>query len=310
MRMGFPEAVDSTMIAAYRNCPQEFKNAYVERLRLKGESVHLIAGAAFAKGIEVVRSCYYEHGMSPEDSLAEGLKALVIEYGDFECPEGENKTLPRMMGALEYYFENYPLPTDRAQVKKIGNRWGVEFSFAIPLPYKHPETGQPILFAGRSDAIVDYAGGTYLCDEKTTKQLGATWSKQWDLRAQFTAYAWALQHQLGITPAGSLIRGVSILKTKYETQEAVVGQPAWKIKRWEDEMHRTMQAMLRDYAAGDWGYDLGEACNHYGGCAFKTLCNAPDPEPWINTYYEHNDWSPLDKLRDKKVIPIQPQGAA
>lgn len=295
----FPDAIDSTMIAAYRNCPTEFKHGYVERYRLKGESVHLVAGAAFAAGLEVARRSFFVEGMSPEDASAEGMKALVLSYGDFECPEGESKTLERMMGALEFYFDNYPLTDDRAQVTKLGDRWAVEFSFAIPLPYKNPDTGMPLLFAGRSDAVVNYAGGLYIMDEKTTKQLGATWSKQWDLRAQFTGYAWALR-TMGYEPAGSMIRGVSILKTKYETQEAIVGQPKWKIDRWEAEMHRTVQAMLRDYANGDWGYDLGEACNHYGGCAFKTCCNGPDPTPWLNSLYEENEWSPLTRLKSVK----------
>lgn len=298
--MKFPEAIDSTMLAAYRNCPQEFKNAYVDRLRLKGESVHLIAGAAFAKGLEVTRRCFYEHGMSADASMEQGLKALIIEYGDFECPEGESKTLERMMGAFEFYFDNYPIATDRSQVACIGGKWGIEFSFAIPLPILNPDNGQPILFAGKTDAIVNYAEALYLQDEKTTKSLGPTWSKQWDLRGQFTGYAWACIRQLGLKPAGSLIRGVSILKTKYETQEAHVGQPQWKIDRWEAGMIRTVRHMVDDYKAGSWEYDLGEACNHYGGCAFKTLCNSPDPEPWIKTYYELNDWSPLDMLRSKR----------
>jgi hypothetical protein len=290
----FPPVIDSTMIAAYRNCPTQFNLGYLKHWKLIGENVNLHAGAAFAKGTEIARRAFYVDGLSQLDAEAEGLSALITAYGDFDPPEGSAKTLDRMCGALEFYYENYPLTTDVARVAKLGPTYAVEFSFGTPLPILHPVSKLPLVFAGKADAVVDYAGGLYVMDEKTTTSLGASWSKQWDLRAQFTAYAWGLR-QLGYTPAGSIIRGVSILKTKFETQEAIVGQPQWKIDRWEREMLKTVSRMIEDWIKQEFAFDLGEACNHYGGCAYKMCCMAPDPEPWLKSYYEQREWNPLDR---------------
>lgn len=286
----FPPVLDSTMLAAYKSCPQSFKLGYQDHWKPQGESIHLIAGGAFAKGIEMGRKAFYIDGLSQADAEAEALAALITKYGDAETDTA--KTLDRMCGALEFYYENYPLSTDVARVARLGPTYAAEFSFGTPLDVVHPVTGEPLIFAGKADAVVDYAGGLYVMDEKTTTQLGSSWAKQWDLRSQFTAYAWALSH-LGYKAAGAIIRGVSILKTKYETQEAIVPQPQWKIDRWERELYRTINLMLADYASGDWGYNLGSACNEYGSCPYKMTCMASDPKPWLETYYEKREWHPL-----------------
>ena len=51
----FPHTFDSTMLSAFTSCPQKMFRTYVEHWKPKSESVHLIAGGAFAKGIEVAR---------------------------------------------------------------------------------------------------------------------------------------------------------------------------------------------------------------------------------------------------------------
>lgn len=290
----FPPVIDSSMLSSYKSCGRHFELGYVDHLQPKGTSVHLHAGGAFAKGIEAGRRAYYIDKLSQEDAEAEGLKELITCYGDFECPEGSAKSLDRMCGALEFYYENYPFDTDRCRIAKLGPTYAVEFGFGIPLPIRHPVSGEPLLFAGKADAVVEYANGLYPIDEKTTSMLGAGWGRQWELRGQFTGYAWALR-SMGYTPTGSIVRGVSILKTKYETQEVIVGQPGWKIDRWEASMLRTIGEMVADYQKGEFNLDLGESCNLYGGCSHKMLCQVEDQRPWVETYFDEREWHPLDR---------------
>ena len=49
---GFPHVVGSTMLNSFRACPHQFWWAYVRRQIPQLESVHLLAGGAFAKAIE------------------------------------------------------------------------------------------------------------------------------------------------------------------------------------------------------------------------------------------------------------------
>jgi hypothetical protein len=296
MQLEFPSVIDATQIAAWRSCHQKSFRQYFEHWKPKGESVHLHAGAAFARGLEVVRRNFYTEDATSEASIELGMHALVQAYGSFECPEGSNKSLDRMMGALDHYFYVWPLSHDSAIARphKFESGHGIEFSFAQPLTYRHPVTGDPIIYAGRSDMIADFAGGLYIEDDKTASQLGASWSKQWDLRSQFTGYCWAAR-EAGMAVNGVLVRGVSILKTKYDTAETITYRADWEIDRWLKQLYRDLAAMERCWREGYFDFALDHACDEYGGCAFKQICKSEEPESWLPMYFERRKWNPLDR---------------
>lgn len=327
----FPHTFDSTMLAAFRSCPQKMFRTYVEHWKPKTESVHLVAGGAFAKGIEVARKVYFE-GLYPaygrfhhEDggeyskqlegdlawapgakgdkqvAEAEGLRALMIAYGDFECPADSAKSLERTAGALEFYFDQYPLDTDsKVPVTFVDGRRGIEFSFALPLGVNHPVTGDPILYTGRADMIAEFAGGIYIVDEKTTSSLGASWSRQWEMRGQFTGYCWAAKES-GIPVSGAIIRGVSILKTKYDTQEAITNRAQHEIDRWKFQSERDITRAIAMWKEGYWDYALDGACAEYGGCSLVDICKSPSPEDWLPIRFEQRVWDPL--ARKQLTVP-------
>lgn len=289
----FPHAVDSTLLASFRSCPQKFSRTYLEHWKPRSESVHLIAGGAFAKGVEVARRKFYEEGHTADNSMAAGLIALMQAYGDFECPSDSAKSLERMCGALEFYFENYPLGGDGANPVTFPNgQRGIEFSFAEPLETIHPVSGNPILFTGRADMIAEFAGGVYAFDEKTTSSLGASWSRQWEMRAQFTGYQWAAR-QIGVPVQGTIVRGVSILKTKYDTQQAITYRSDYEVDRWLKQVNLDLKRMIQCWESGWWDYNLDHACGEYGGCSLQSVCKSMDPMAWLDTYFEKRVWDPL-----------------
>lgn len=292
----FPHTFDSTMLAAFRSCPQKFFRSYVEHWKPKSESVHLVAGGAFAKGIEVARKAFYESGCPTGDregAEALGLRALIRAYGDFECPADSAKSLERTAGALEFYFQHYPLGADGAvPIKFQDGRSAIEFSFAEPLDIRHPVSGDPILYTGRCDMIAEFAEGIYAVDEKTTSSLGASWSRQWEMRAQFTGYQWAA-NRAGLNVQGTLVRGISILKTKYDTQQAITYRSPYEVERWLEQTHRDIARAVRMWEEGRWDYALDHACAEYGGCNMVTICKSPEPDQWLPMYFERRVWDPL-----------------
>ena len=291
----FPVAIDSTTLAAFRSCPQKAFRQYIQHWKPASDSVHLIAGGAFADGIEAARRAFYENASSAEDAVGAGLAALIRRYGDFECPPDSAKSLERTAGALEFYFERYPLGADSATpITFADGRRGIEFSFAQPLPINHPITGDPLLYTGRSDMIANAYGGVYIYDEKTTSSLGQSWSKQWEMRSQFTGYCWAAQ-QYNLNPTGVVVRGVSILKTKYDTMEVISYRSPYEIERWLGQVVRDIQRMIRCWEEGYWDWNLDHACSEYGGCAFTSVCKSSDPEAWLPTYFVKRVWDPLLK---------------
>ena len=289
----FPMAIDSTTLGTFRSCPQKAFRTYFEHWKPASESVHLIAGGAFADGIEAARRAYYESSADPADAVAEGLRSLIGKYGDFECPPDSAKSLERTAGALEFYFERYPLGSDGATpIRFADGRHGIEFSFAQPLPINHPVTGEPLLYTGRSDMIAEAYGGVYIYDEKTTSSLGPSWARQWEMRSQFTGYCWAARES-GLNPQGVCVRGVSILKTKYDTQQVLTYRSPYEIERWLDQTCRDIERMIECWKSGWWDYDLDHACSEYGGCALQTVCKSSDPETWLKQYFVPRVWDPL-----------------
>src|SRR5205807_5169942 len=137
----FPEVFDSSMVATLKQCPQLFKKIYLDEYKSKEINVHLRAGGAFARGLEVARSAFYIEGLPSEDAIAKGLGALLESYGDYQCPPDSAKSAERTAGALEFYFQQYPLNHDAAYpILLPGGKRGIEFSFVHPLAINHPVT--------------------------------------------------------------------------------------------------------------------------------------------------------------------------
>lgn len=314
----FPEVIDSTMIAAL-SCSRRFDFAYQQNyIPDARKNIHLMAGGAFAKGLEVMRLAWHQKqfGMPqwglddagndsiiststlviarPDDALEVGL-AFLMHYYDESIEHGTAKTLDRMCGALEFYAQAFPLDDpEYGTVCDIAGRPGIEWNFCVPLPVTHPDTGLPLLYAGRLDAVLDVYAGRYLVDDKTTSSLGASWPNQWDMRGQFTGYAWGAS-QLGLQIDGSLVRGISILKTKYDSAQAIVHQPAWKIAEWLEATCMKLEAQIALYRAGKSIAAFGEACNEYGQCEFKQVCMVHDHLAWMNANFDERNWNPLQR---------------
>jgi len=289
----FPHTFDSTMLAAFRSCPQKMFRTYVQHWKPQNESVHLVAGGAFAKGVEVARRTFFSGEGDLLTAQEAGIGALIKAYGDFQPPPDSAKSLDRMMGALEFYFDQYPLGADGLSPLMLGGKPAIEFSFAEPLPdICHPVTGDPILFTGRADMLAEFAGGKYAVDEKTTSSLGASWGRQWEMRGQFTGYTWAGQ-RAGIDLQGCVVRGVSILKTKYDTQQIITYRTPFEVERWLKQTVRDITRMIKMWEEGYWDYAMDGACGEYGGCSMQSVCKSPSPESWLPMYFTQRVWDPL-----------------
>lgn len=303
MQLQFPAVVDSTLLNAWRSCPTQAMYSGFARIKRTGLNIDLHAGAAFARGLEVARRAFYEQGRDPDTSIGLGLEALWTAYGSPSFTKDSPKTWDRLAGALVAYFDEYPLGRDSIKPACFNGKWAIEFSFAVPLDmwgFYHPESGDPLLLAGRTDMIGSFRSSDFVVDEKTTTQLGESWGRKWDLRAQFMCYMWAAR-LYGFSIAGTIVRGVAIRKTGFDFAEALLRRNDMLLDRWEAQTRRTIKAMLvawerhqADIAAFD--YSLGEACEAYGGCPFKQLCLTEHPESHIAVDYEENTWNPLVKM--------------
>lgn len=295
----FPDVIDNSLLDAFKSCPEHCRQEYFEHWKPKTPNVHLHAGGSYARGLEVARLAFFGEGTSEEVAVARGAKALIEAYGSFECPPDSAKSLEGTLGAYEFYFDRYPMGKDTATPYKFSDgRIGVEFNFVEPLEVMHPITGAPLLYTGRFDQLCDYMGGVYGEDDKTTTQLGASWPRKWDLRSQFTGYCWGAKKH-GIPIMGFLVRGVSILKTKYDTMQSITYRQQWQIDEWYENLNGILlPTLIAQWEKGKWGMALGDACEAYGGCPFRQVCLAEPKERggWLETKFERRRWDPVTRV--------------
>lgn len=297
----FPMTIDSTMRASFVACPQLYFRTYFQHWKPKTESVDLVAGKAFASGIEAVRKAFWQDKITDtEKCLAIGVAVLLTEYGTFTPPERHNKQPERMVAALIEYFQHYGFTTDQIQPYERGGKAAIELSFALPIPgTRHPTTGEPILYTGRYDMVGVYGGQLFVIDEKTTSQLGQTWFKNWVHRSQITGYCWAAR-EFEMPVAGAIIRGISILKTKFGHAESIQYRPEWMVERWLKQLARDVNRMIGHWEENYWDYNLDTSCTLYGGCKLMEVCSAERPEAVLEMDFEKRIWDPL--AREETVL--------
>jgi len=301
----FPDLVDSTIRGDWVNCKKKVEYSFFRNIAGKHPSIHLHAGGAFAFALEATRRAYYERSESVDESLRQGLQALLKFYGPVQLPAARtgDKSCDNVVRAFDSYFARYPLATDMLKPLILPNGQAmVEFSFAIPMQITHPETGNPILYGGRADMIAKYNDTLFVTDEKTATQLGETWASQFDLDSQFTGYTKAAQ-VYGYPVAGTCVRGVGLLKTKITHAETFVYRSQWEIDRWWGQLHEDVEEMVERWKKNKFGMALHKSvCAAYGGCQFKQLCLSRDPEEWIPLHFRRRVWSPLEKDSGEKLL--------
>ena len=308
-QLSLPSYVDSSMLSTWRSCRRKFFWSTLNSLYPIGKSVHLVAGGAFAAGMEGARRLVFSndraHRPSHSDLLQAAYRSFAREWGSNPDFEGEAKSFENTFQALAAYLNQHPPETDPVQpLRRPDGSPAVEFTFSIPLEEgpRHPETGDPFLFVGRFDLLGSYNGLPCVVDEKTTSSIGFSWDSQWDLRGQFMGYIWACQ-QLGYEVNTAVVRGIGILKKDFKFATSIKQFPQYLINRWHSQLIMDVDQIVRAYEGlqetpgteqGWFPYNFADACSAYGGCAFTTLCSASNPEAFFGQYARHR-WDPLLK---------------
>jgi len=324
VNLTFPLSVDSTILSSFTSCPRKFYYEFLLKRVPEGKSIDLHAGGCFALGLEIARNAFYVENLTQDEAIARAWVHMVKEWGEYTEPEDHPKSFLNMFGALCHYFDTYPMENDHFQPITIaGNRKAIEFTFAIPTAVRHPDTGEPILYSGRCDMVVEdregEGGVIFALDDKTTKAMNANWADQWAMRGQFYGYVYACRAQ-GINAIGAVVRGISILKGSYKTAEATILFSDEQIEKWWlmintkilrmvqayskykellacfEEEHLTQQPELTHIvAAAPWEMSYGDGCMAYfRPCSFTPLCTSS--EPWeIYSDWDNRVWDPLAK---------------
>jgi hypothetical protein len=301
VRPPFPRVIDNSMRVLFVSCPEKWKLRYGHGLALRDESIDLHAGGVFARGLEVARWKLYDDGFSVDQALVAAFPVMVKAWGNFDSGDSV-KSFYRCVTALEFYFnEAYQPAVDTIQPLRLNGKPCIEWNFVLPIDVKNPETGEPILYAGRFDMFGTLNNEKLvIVDEKTTKQLGGQWASKWRLRSQFTGYAWGAQ-QFGHHVDAAVIRGISFLKYHHETLQSIVYRPAWHIDMWYEQLIRDVNRLVRCWEDNKFDRNLADECGAYGGCMFADLCDTNDPQSWVSQYVVSR-WDPLKRIEERQDV--------
>ena len=283
----FPKFIDSTGVDDYRTCPRKYLYNSLRGLAPEIPSVHLVAGGAFAKGLEVARGAFWKDHLPPEDALAKGALALIKEYGDPVPYEDHKKNLPKTLDALSAYFEHFGWEED--YITPFENSF--EGTFALPLPIHHPQTNDPLIYTGRCDLIGQFQDNIWIVDEKTTGSVSASWSRSFGVRGQLIGYCYAAR-EMDLPVAGAIVRGIAFTKD-FSFAEVICPYGNWQLEEWMDNLLITAQQMIDDWMMCKWRKVLGSACGFYGGCSFIEACQSKHPEGILESIFVERKWDPL-----------------
>lgn len=305
-QIAFPGIIDNSMCDDFRKCEMRWFYKHCWKLALLDDNVHLVAGGAYARGLEVTRRRYFDDGWPLREALRAGMRAAMVYYGAFE-PHGRlyAKNVWRVLSAIEHHFNRWPINSRLVPFKPPGaDRHAIEFSFSevIPGGVTNPDNGDPLLYAGKCDFIgIDIEAGLLgPVDDKTTSSLGDYWLSKWDLSSQMYGYIWAARRAGYVQANTAFIRGVSILKTKHGDADARTYGPDYQLEKWENNLVATIERMIFCYNRfkaqhkHPFQMAMGGACTDFGGCGFKILCESNQPESWIPVHYTINRWNPLE----------------
>jgi len=120
-----------------------------------------------------------------------------------------------------------------------------------------------------------------------------------DGRTMVTGNCWGAARG-GIKLDGFLVRGIAILKTKFDTQQAITYRPQWMIDRWYEQLLSDVARMKACWESGMWDYNLDHSCEDYGGCSLKNVCLSPEPERWLRTNFTRRVWDPVK--REERIL--------
>ena len=296
----FPNVLDASTLEKAARC---LRKVYWSNIRNKADPAtnpHLNAGGAYAMALFTFRKLYFEECKTFVEARALAVIELTKAYGTYDPPKDKShKAWINVVYAFIFYLEYYPPSSDAIKPYKINDKACLEFSFAIPLPINHPDTGQPLLYGGRSDMLgEDPTGVVYVEDDKTTGAMGPKWHEQWLMRGQFTGYIWAAKIY-GYPVNGGIIRGVSIQKTQNKHLQMPIFRSQWEIDRWYETMLDTVQMMVDAYKAKKWPANgaVNNVCTMYGTCPYMTLCRTREPEKAMGNYIDYH-WSPVKEANE------------
>lgn len=298
-------AWDSTSLSWFKECPRKYYYNMIMGYRPKGDSVHLIFGQWYHSCLEQYDKLR-SSGLDHEEALLGALElALNITWDrEKQNPDGSiggpitfdhpNKTRETLIRSVIWYVEHFK--DDAAKTVQLANgKPAVELSFKMQLDWAPPGSNQPYILCGHIDRLVEFLGGNYVMDRKTTTTtIGSSYFDNYDPDNQMSLYTVVARVIYSTPVKGVIIDGAQIAVGFSRFSRGFTYRTDAKTDEWLNDLRYWFE-QARECAVNDNWPMNDKSCHNYGGCAFRKVCSK---SPEVRDIFLRNDftvkeWNPL-----------------
>ncbi len=309
-------AWDSTSLGWLKTCPRLYQYSMIEGWRSRGQSVHLDFGSFYHSALEL----YDRHralGADHATALYEAVKYCLevtwvvgeIIDGNLDVSVGKPmdwghnlKTRETLVRSVIWYLEEFG-ENDAAHTVILKNgKPAVELSFRLemdwgPRTQSHPAfIGQPYILSGHLDRVVEFNGGIYVMDRKTSSTtIGSYYFDGYNPDNQMSLYTFASKVIYQTPVRGVIIDAAQIAVGFTRFSRGFTFRTEAQTEEWLENTRYWLRLAEQFAKSGFWPMN-DKSCHQYGGCAFRKVCSkSPEVrQKFLESDFTKRHWNPLE----------------
>lgn len=305
---GLQTAMDSTSIGEAKLCWEKYRLSIIEGWTRPAESIDLDFGIHFHSACEAIDRAKAA-GANHRESLQSGVdQALSATWNkDLERPWASTdpqKNRGTLIRSIIWYHENFQSDSLKTVILANGQP-AVELSFSFDSGYRSRLTGESFLLCGHLDRLVEFNGGVWVTDKKTTRfTLNSAYFGRFSPDNQISCYSLAGEVVFSAPISGVIIDAVQVAASFTRFQRGFVSRSKPQLAEWLRDLYVLFEGIERNvernhYPRNDRACGIPHIDSKSGelrhGCQFREICSA-DPairEKLLELNFRRRSWDPI-----------------
>ena len=290
-------AWDSTSLGWLKECPRKYYYSMIVGWRPKTENVNIKFGGWYHQGLELYDRLRAE-GIDHDQALINVVRFLLKATWEDGKPwqsDHNTKTRETLVRSVIWYLDTFGKIDPARTVILANGRPAVELSFQLDLDWG-PESGRNYILCGHLDRLVEYSGGVYDMDRKTTAStVSSSYFDQFDPDNQMSLYAFASKVIYKTEIKGVIIDAAQVAVGFTRFSRGFTYRTETQIEEWLDDLHYWFDQQAQLAKKGHWPMN-DKSCHKYGGCHFRKVCSkSPEVRDiFLHSDFEKHPWNPLE----------------
>ena len=286
---GLQFAWSAHSIGLAETCLYKYFLVKIEGWRPVRKSVHLLFGGWYATAIEHYYRARFE-GMSSNDALCAVVRETLITTRELEHKDGtwhlddkryqgdpytgawrpwqsdhNTKTRETLIRSIVWYVDQFEDDALKTITLADGSP-AVELMFTLDL-------GNDLILRGKLDRLVDYAGDTYVLDQKTTgTTITPRYFEGWSPDTQMSTYTFAGQALYKLPIKGVILDAAQIAVGFTRFERGFVFRSSSQLEEWYKSALYHIEAARSATREGYFPQRFS-SCGNFGGCEFRSVCS-------------------------------------